>query len=100
MQIIKIDAKPNGAHGNQTWPDGMAVPAGYASIPQDMEIPDSFPFVDIEVNGSTVTAMTAREAPLPEPVQETPTQLDRIEAQALYTALMTDTLLEEEEADV
>lgn len=28
-----------------------------------------------------------------EPVEE-PTQLDRIEAQALYTALMTDTLLE------
>lgn len=27
--------------------------------------------------------------------EETPTQLDRIEAQALYTALMTDTLIEE-----
>lgn len=29
------------------------------------------------------------------PTEETPTQLDRIEAQALYTALMTDTLIEE-----
>jgi len=27
---------------------------------------------------------------------EQPTQLDRIEAQVLYTALMTDTLIEEE----
>lgn len=36
--------------------------------------------------------------PLPEPEQPSdpqPTQLDRIEAQALYTALMTDTILEE-----
>lgn len=34
-------------------------------------------------------------APLPvkEPIDE-PTQLDRIEAQAMFTALMTDTLLE------
>lgn len=29
------------------------------------------------------------------PPESTPTQLDRIEAQALYTALMTDTILEE-----
>lgn len=29
------------------------------------------------------------------PTDKTPTQLDRIEAQALYTALMTDTLIEE-----
>ena len=27
--------------------------------------------------------------------EETPTQLDRIEAQVLYTALMTDTMIEE-----
>lgn len=29
------------------------------------------------------------------PPEDKPTQLDRIEAQALYTALMTDTILEE-----
>lgn len=33
--------------------------------------------------------------PDPEPVDPVPTQLDRVEAQALYTAMMTDTLLEE-----
>lgn len=33
---------------------------------------------------------------LPEPEPAGPTQLDRIEAQAMYTALMTDTLLQEE----
>lgn len=31
--------------------------------------------------------------PLPEPEPETPNQLDRVEAQATYTAMMTDTLL-------
>lgn len=35
--------------------------------------------------------------PEPEPEQPTPTQLDRVEAQVMYTALMTDTLLEEDE---
>ena len=34
--------------------------------------------------------------PLPEPGPAGPTQLDKIEAQALYTAMMTNTLLEEE----
>lgn len=35
--------------------------------------------------------------PMPEPAPEpeAPTQLDRVEAQTLYTALMTDTLIEE-----
>lgn len=37
---------------------------------------------------------TFEEAPLPEPVEPEPTQLDRVEAQATYTAMMTDTLLE------
>lgn len=34
----------------------------------------------------------AEQAAIP---AEVPTQLDRIEAQAMYTALMTDTLIEE-----
>ena len=36
--------------------------------------------------------------PLPEtePEPETPSQLDRVEAQVVYTAMMTDTLLESE----
>lgn len=38
---------------------------------------------------------TYKEAPLSEPEPE-PTQLDRVEAQVTYTAMMTDTLLEED----
>lgn len=38
---------------------------------------------------------TFEEDPLPEPEPEPePTQLDRIEAQTVYTAMMTDTLME------
>ena len=33
--------------------------------------------------------------PEPDPAPEEPSQLDRVEAQAVYTAMMTDTLLEE-----
>lgn len=36
------------------------------------------------------------DPPKPEPEPAPPTQLDRVEAQAAYTALMTDTLLESE----
>lgn len=36
---------------------------------------------------------------VPDPVQG-PTQLDRVEAQTMYTAMMTDTLIEEGDDDV
>lgn len=52
----------------------------------------------IPVMGMVYRDMTPEEiAELPqeEPTQEEPTQEDKIEAQVLYTALMTDTLLEE-----
>ena len=41
-----------------------------------------------------MTVVSMSEGTLPEPVPETPTQLDQIEAQVTYTAMMTDTLLE------
>ena len=51
-------------------------------------------------DGSVWTEPPAPEPmPDPEPVAPQPTQLDRVEAQALYTALMTDTLLEDEEVE-
>lgn len=95
MRIIEIAALDNGAHRNQTG-TFSAVPDGWAVIPENIVMPDTFPFVDIEVDGQTVTSMTAGTVPAPEPEPEPePTQLDRVEAQAVYTAMMTDTLLEE-----
>jgi hypothetical protein len=102
MRIIEIAPLENGAHRNQTIGNGFyfsKLPAGWAIIPADMETPN-FPFGEVEaeeINGKMiVTKWTPGEMPEPVPVPEPePTQLDRIEAQVAYTAMMTDTLLEE-----
>lgn len=97
MTIIEITPLENGAHKNQTG-SFSTVPDGWAVIPSDLETPN-FPFGTITVDDSTpphVTSWTAGELPEPEPEAEPePTQLDRVEAQVTYTAMMTDTLLEE-----
>ena len=71
MQIIEINAIPNGAHNNQMIkgvdPLSFPVPGGWAIVPDDLEIPDTFPFVDIEVSElggvMTVTSMVAGIVP-------------------------------------
>ena len=52
MQIIEIKALDNGARRNQTG-NFTTIPEGYALIPDDMTIPDTFPFVNIEVAEET-----------------------------------------------
>ena len=96
MRIIEIAPLDNGAHRNQN--GGLSVvPEGWAVIPADMET-HNFPFGEVEVaeiDGiMTVTKWTPGEPPEPTPVTPEPTQLDIIEAQVTYTAMMTDTLLE------
>ena len=98
MQIIEILALDNGAHRNQSG-DFRIIPEGWAVV--NCETPN-FPFgtpTVEEINGvMTVTAWEAGEMPEPEPApapEEEPTQIDAIEAQVYYTAMMTDTLLEE-----
>ena len=66
---------------------------------------DTMGFATLTVDGGHVTTVTVNQAtldsyttshsdsPEPEPLP-TPTALDRLEAQVLYTAMMTDTLLE------
>ena len=54
---------------------------------------------EVSVMGMVYRDMTPEEIAEMEKIQaEEPTQQDRIEAQVMYTALMTDTLLESEEA--
>lgn len=72
MKIIEIEQLDNGAHRNQdlfgaTFPD---IPNGWAIIPDDMSIPDTFPFVDIEVEDGVVVSMSAGVVPEPEPEPE------------------------------
>jgi hypothetical protein len=97
MRIIEIAPLDNGAHRNQNGSLSV-VPEGWAVIHADMEC-ENFPFGEVEateVNGvMTVTKWTPGEIPEPEPIPDPePTQLDIIEAQVTYTAMMTDTLLE------
>lgn len=47
MRVIEINALENGAHRNQSGIN--RIPEGYAQIPDDIVIPDTFPFVNIEV---------------------------------------------------
>lgn len=69
MKLIEITALSNGAHRNQTY-NGSTVPDGWAVIPDSMAVPDTFPFVNLTVDGQTVTSMTAGTIPEPEPEPE------------------------------
>lgn len=103
MNIIQINANENGGRPPlQSWHGEP--PVGYALVPDTLDTSvfyNFMGFVKLELDGSTVTAMIgnqealdAYKASLPEPVEPEPTQLDRVEAQATYTAMMTDTLME------
>lgn len=90
MEIIEITALDNGAHRNQTG-TFRTIPAGWAIIPDSIDIPDTFPFVDIEVSGQTVTSMTAGIVPEPEPQPEPePTIDERVTALETEKANQTD----------
>lgn len=67
MTIIQIDALPNGAHDNQTINDMISLPEGWAAIPEEIPIPNTFPFVGVEVEGGTVTALLSGVTPDPDP---------------------------------
>lgn len=70
MRMIEIIALDSGAHRNQTY-HGV-LPKGWAVVPDNIEIPNTFPFVNVtaeEVEGvMTVTGMT--EGIVPEPTPE------------------------------
>ena len=97
MRIIEIAALSNGAHRNQSPNSLSVIPNGWAIVPDDLSTPN-FPFGDLEtlmVDGMlTVTKWIPGVVPNSEPEVHEPSQLDIIEAQVTYTAMMTDTLLE------
>lgn len=72
MKMIEIVASVNGAHRNQTY-HGL-LPEGWAIIPEGLEIPYTFPFVNITVEDfegmAVVATMTAGVIPEPSPVPE------------------------------
>ena len=100
VTIIKIEPISTGQHTIQSqsgrlscWlPDYIEVPAHLES-----DVWDTLGWCDLIIEDGKLTSITPTERPDPEPEPEPePTQLDRVEAQATYTAMMTDTLLPEE----
>lgn len=70
MRIIKIQAEENGGHDNQTTSEIIPVPDGWLIIPDDIEIPDTFPFVTFHYRKDVVTDMSPAPVPPPEPEPE------------------------------
>lgn len=91
MHIIEIIADEFGGHNNQQMSIVIPCPDGWAIIPDDMEIPASFPYVDIVVVDGMVTEMTAREIPPtpPEPIEPTiDERMDTVEDALIDTDLV------------
>lgn len=88
MIIIEIQALPNGAHRNQTT-TSTTIPTGWAEIPADVAIPETFPFVDLVVEGQRVVSMMAGVVPDPEPQPEPePTETEQLRADVDFLAAM------------
>ena len=123
MHIINLTPLEVGVYNDHKADHITAPPDGWAYIPDDFPKPATFPRLgslvaeelpysyEVEVEkvneetGETETVIEQRERMMmtvvsmtegdlpPEPAEE-PTQLDRIEAQVTYTAMITETLLE------
>ena len=94
MRIVEIQALDNGAHRNQTVSGAIAVPTGWAEIPADVAIPETFPFVDMAVEGNQVVSMTAGVVPDPEPQPEPePTETEQLRADVDFLAAMAGVTL-------
>lgn len=88
MKIIEIQGLSNGAHRNQET-TSTRVPDGWAVIPADVSIPETFPFVDIQVEGNKVVSMTAGVVPQPEPEPEPePTETEQLRADVDFLSAM------------
>lgn len=93
MKLIEVQALPNGAHRNQNT-TSTTIPTGWAEIPADVAIPETFPFVDIQVEGNKVVSMTAGVVPAPEPQPEPePTETEQLRADVDFLAAMAGVTL-------
>lgn len=78
MTIIELAPLKNGAHRNQTTSGLLPVPNGWAVIPEEMAIPETFPFVGVEAQAGIATALTPGTVPKPES-EPIPTMNERME---------------------
>ena len=70
MTIIELAPIKNGAHHNQTVSGKITIPNGWAVIPEEMALPETFPFVNVEAQDGIVTALTPGTVPEPQPEPE------------------------------
>lgn len=98
MLIIKNEATENGQHYFESQSHRKACwMEGYVSVPpeREAEIVGCLGYGDLTVEDGKFIDFVPRPELIPTPEEDTtPTQLDRVEAQVTYTAMMTDTLLE------
>lgn len=99
MTIIEIAKLENGAHNNQTIYSGqIPVPDGWCLVPNSMLPLENYPFGDVEVEeiDGIMTLTKWTPLPIPEPPPPPPPEpsdMDKLQAQVLYTAVETNTLL-------
>ena len=87
LRFIKIEPFDTGSHDNYTTNEDLEQLEGRATIPDDMQIPDTFPFVDIVVKDGVVTKMTPKV--MPEQEQFPVSNIEQIRADIDYIAAMT-----------
>ena len=67
MKIINLIPNENGSYENFIWEQDCPVPDGWVAIPDNISIPDSFPFVKIEFNENN-EIISLSEIPLPDDI--------------------------------
>lgn len=81
-----IEIIPNSLGGHRNFTGEICSLEGWAIIPETIEIPSTFPFVNIEVENGTVISMTEGVMP---PVPPTPpTELERLRADVDFIMAM------------
>ena len=107
--MVEIQGTETNWHNNNTvYTENPEIPEGWALVPESMLPLKNFPIGEVEaeeINGvMTLTKWTPEPdpeppaPPEPEPDPE-PTEFDKLQAQVLYTAVKTNTLLLEEDDD-
>lgn len=98
--VISKKANENGWHDLQTnngWTNNPCEER-FAIVPDEMveAIKETYGYCNITLNETGTEIVSFEKIPVPLlPTPETkPTKLDEIEAQVMYTAMMTDTLME------
>lgn len=99
MLIMQIEPQESGQHSLQSqsgrtecWLEG------WVEVPAELEskVWGCLGYCGLVMEGEALVDVTPGEVPAAVQVAAAPTTLERIEAQVTYTAMMTDTLLEEE----